>query len=1012
MQGYNPSASLLPAGGGAIQPMSGGGMGGAPPMPDYNYTKSLLPATGGEVAPYRGGFFAEDIRLIGGEDTVSNMDIAPPIAPPTAPPMPPMSPTKIVEEQPKTKAITLFGQSLVLEDPKSIKGAEFTETQKKALALFGLDGPGLSSLKKKDVLVSLYDGQCNSDKPLIFQVNCEPMRQIVQSLALNLLNKIKEHETTGTENDAGNPKVVAEKLQDGNFRVYIDFTPAQLPLLSKYNVDEFVQSKRTNRPKKTPPTSASSTTTTTTATAPSVPPAPSVPTTSAPPTTQPSATEEQSMMEIKPQDIIKGGADVITTLGIKNPQFWCYAIAAIQFMFSVPQIREVFSKLDCSKSLYIPTKNDDIDKLKDITPDDTLCALKWVFGELSQNTTKFTESDYAEKITGNKTIPNNMPVLYIMKKFLLQQMKNNKNATGDISIQQDVYEFLRIMFNMIENDDTIKNVLDIFGFKLFKTYKCEDGTSKPPSEEDPERYLGLHVEDYIKDTSIELQNKKKKDNGGISLQNLIDYYSRYQKISTSSTDTSQDMIEGCGPDGAPGVGTYSQQINLDDTNEFIIINPIKSTDPSKPSYQDTSIKIKAEALITIANQKYTIFGATLYSGTGTGGHYTYQRFYADGTDVGADTNINTLPYIMYNTGTTTANNAQGYTILDNATLIIYKRVKGGETATATDIPPVGTESAEVRAPNLKCQAIIRNWLDTYVADKKVITADERQYILRKGVSIEELDACIEYFKKEGEEIGEGNTEIPVALTEQSREPVAEEQEQEAPPESEPEPAIAAPTTEGNAEIGATAEPVATAANNQRGQGAPNINKTTRNELTATRKKSLNKALLDEALRKKPQNRTPNNIERIAKSEQKRAAANLVEKGLSKIKEERRKTIREVISRGEAAKEKAENAIRKIESKNISKLTNKNRSEIAAAKEKLTKLNESLIRKRKELNSLDNKTTEPTKQEMENEFKKLQQTAATQGGGKRCKTATKSKAKTKTFKKKPKKLASKTFKRRK
>ena len=40
LAGYNPNASLLPSGGGVIQPMSGGGDGGAPS--GYNASASLL----------------------------------------------------------------------------------------------------------------------------------------------------------------------------------------------------------------------------------------------------------------------------------------------------------------------------------------------------------------------------------------------------------------------------------------------------------------------------------------------------------------------------------------------------------------------------------------------------------------------------------------------------------------------------------------------------------------------------------------------------------------------------------------------------------------------------------------------------------------------------------------------------------------------------------------------------------------------------------------------------------
>jgi hypothetical protein len=440
MQGYNPSASLLPGGGGAIQAMSGGGgMGGIPPTPLYNASESLIPRVGGEVAAYRGGFFADDMEFIGGNTPTAQANgpsptsgpgtaagptaataNAAPIPTPTASgptvtaantvPTPVPSAANAGSDS-KTKAIMLFGKTITLEDPKNIRGGVFTSAQKEALAVFGLDGPGLSDSKKKDVLISLYEGQCNTDKSLIFQVDCKPMREIVQSLALNLLGKIRDHEATGdaVNENAGNPRVTAEKVNE-NFRVCIEFTPAQLPLLSKYKVEEFVQSKRTNGPKKANDASSASSA------------SPASPDSAA------STTTGETMIEIKPHDITKGDSDVITTLGIKNPDIWCYAIAGIQFMFSIPQMRDEFSNLDCSKPLSIPSKKDDIRALTTIEPNDALCVLKWAFGELSQNTTKFSDSDYVSKIAGNKTIPINTPVLYIMRKFLLEQMKSDNKT--------------------------------------------------------------------------------------------------------------------------------------------------------------------------------------------------------------------------------------------------------------------------------------------------------------------------------------------------------------------------------------------------------------------------------------------------------------------------------------------------------------------------------------------------------------------------------------------------------
>ncbi len=770
--GYNPNSSLLPVGGGPIVAMSGGGAG-QPPMPTYNAGASLLPPppAHSQIQPFTGGFFEEEIRIVGGD---------PPPAPPT-PPTPPAvtasAPVTIMPEKPaetNTKDIILFGQSLKLEDPKKTPGANLTETQTRALALFGLDGPGLSSMQKKDVLQALYDGKCNTDKPLIFQIDCEPMRRIVQSLALNLLNKIKTNEAAGTENEGGNPKVTAEKREDGTFRVYIDFTPAQLPLLSKYKVDEFVQSKRANRNKKAPPTTTSSVT---------------EPSSDAQPSPSRPATGEETIetIKIEPKEITGGGSDVVTTLGITNPNIWCYAIAAIQFMFSVPQIRDTFSKFKCENtSLSIPSgKGFDtaINGLTEIKDNDALCALKWILGELSQSTTKFTDTNFASKFN-NSVIPVNIPVLYIMKKFLLMQMLTDKNSTGSIKEQQDVAEFLRIIFDIIDKDKSIKSVLNNFKYTTTKKYTCEITDIKkadsPPITDNV--ILPLYAAEYAGDKAQELVNQKKDINtNGISVQNLINYYSRNRTEFESSTSTVREQVVGCGPGGGKGDYTYREDISIPDGNTFLILNILKSSDPNRPF---NGPKIKAEAEITVGGQRYTIFGATLYEGTGMGGHYMYQRLYADGTaDISSVSDVNTLPYVMYNTGNTSVNKSQGFSILNNATVLIYKRV---------------SEAGSKRAPNLKCQAIIRNWLDGVVTDKGSITAEEKGMILGKGVTEDELNACLEYFRDEGENIAFAPaepTEIAVegsvleAGPEASEEPPgviseAEAEEAEAPPTAE------------------------------------------------------------------------------------------------------------------------------------------------------------------------------------------------------------------------------------
>ena len=342
LAGYNPNTSLLPSGGGPIQPMSGGGMG---PPPGFNASQTMLPQASGAINPFSGGFMNEPIQLIpnnspsvsfiGGaaipkgikqtkitsdsiEVTWDNFDPAgktykakalPPVPPPPVNGKEP-EPVKatitgridypnklaifeklapdtkykiqlfagtqqsletpefttlsksvstgtdtsenataitstpenkknimllLIQIVDKVKEIILFGTPVQLENPKQRKNDNFTPAQLTALEKFGLDGPGLSTKEKFDVIQALYDGKCNTDQPMIFLQNCEPIRRIVQSLALNLLEKIqtKNSDISAIKKEE-QPSIEYSKTDDGGMKICLSFKPGQLGLLSKF----------------------------------------------------------------------------------------------------------------------------------------------------------------------------------------------------------------------------------------------------------------------------------------------------------------------------------------------------------------------------------------------------------------------------------------------------------------------------------------------------------------------------------------------------------------------------------------------------------------------------------------------------------------------------------------------------------------------------------------------------------------------------------------------------------
>jgi hypothetical protein len=347
LAGYNPNASLLPAGGGTIQAMSGGG--GMDVPSGYNASASLLPSSGGEIAPFRGGFFTSSLMGGQGENTnnigtsattpanavpvatnaaatpvatnaaatpvatnavatpvatnaaatpvsgatpvatnaaatpVATNAVATPVAtnaaatpvattvsaatPVTtnaaATPVATNAATTVAttsNDTDKPKSLILFNETLLLENPKKLSAnvknkGNFSGDHLKALELLGVDGPEVSPTEKLEILQALYGPGCNTDAPMSMLENCEPIRRIIQTLALNLLGKIqpvvgkpseKNQFSISTVDKDGNTKEDKLKVtwkgnDDGSVVICLTFEKDQRDLISRTigkNVEE------------------------------------------------------------------------------------------------------------------------------------------------------------------------------------------------------------------------------------------------------------------------------------------------------------------------------------------------------------------------------------------------------------------------------------------------------------------------------------------------------------------------------------------------------------------------------------------------------------------------------------------------------------------------------------------------------------------------------------------------------------------------------------------------------
>ena len=203
--GYNPSATLLPAAGGTIHAMSGGGA-----LDNYNPSASLVPLATAPIAPFRGG---RRVRAVKGgqpgfsaaldaankkvqEEHKSDPDERKEPESVVQENNPPKETSLLEKKEPESvvnaeekppKEISFLGNLLVLEYPTE-KQSVWTDSQKQLLT--SLHVSDADDKFKYDLIKAVYDGVCSTDKPLIMLMHCEPLRRLIRSLALHLRKKI------------------------------------------------------------------------------------------------------------------------------------------------------------------------------------------------------------------------------------------------------------------------------------------------------------------------------------------------------------------------------------------------------------------------------------------------------------------------------------------------------------------------------------------------------------------------------------------------------------------------------------------------------------------------------------------------------------------------------------------------------------------------------------------------------------------------------------------------------
>ena len=201
---YNPTP-LTPSAGGTIHAMSGGGDGGAPPHYDPNPLTAYVNPSSTPIKAYTGGGEGNTNEIVrvavaavatheanatgtttgttSGTTTSATTKIGSTTTSSTAT----ADKTDVtVPTNLEMKKISLGGLILSISPPFDLK----QRSQQEALKWFGIDKATDHVELQKEVIKALYEGICDTDKPLIMVLQCEPIRRLIQSLAEKLLGNL------------------------------------------------------------------------------------------------------------------------------------------------------------------------------------------------------------------------------------------------------------------------------------------------------------------------------------------------------------------------------------------------------------------------------------------------------------------------------------------------------------------------------------------------------------------------------------------------------------------------------------------------------------------------------------------------------------------------------------------------------------------------------------------------------------------------------------------------------
>jgi hypothetical protein len=342
----------------------------------------------------------------------------------------------------------------------------------------------------------------------------------------------------------------------------------------------------------------------------------------------------------------------------------CYSLAAIQLLFSIPEIRT---------SILKNNRNNN----------NSLILIKGIFTELNKYITTF-----------DSLIPKDKGINFgVYLEPLIRSCNLNPHK------QEDSGEFLLPIINSL---DPLK---DIFNVYYDSFIQCDDPNYRRPTNIQHKR------EDY------QIINLNTMSDGTFSIQELIDNTNMINDGDFSDCGPKRFLLKENTLEKARinqkyirtnvgnivpenfnekssefrttslGQGTKTEKYIIPDGNKYLLLKIVKDESVlnlnKKGQIQfnknrqiimktiSKKIKINVNPIINIEDNSYALYGAILYSGSGSSGHYIYIR--VNNSKIRLNTrNINSIEQVFYNDSFVSKTSHMN--LSDNGLVYLYKRL--------------------------------------------------------------------------------------------------------------------------------------------------------------------------------------------------------------------------------------------------------------------------------------------------------------------------------------------------